>query len=89
MIHIGQSFSPLFDQNRSRIRILATKFAIAEMILPSVFRIGALVFIVSQETWSVENHPRCRKFSGIADAVRAIMARAAGEAARLTRVKAA
>jgi len=25
------------DQNRSRIRILATKFAIGEMILPSVF----------------------------------------------------
>jgi hypothetical protein len=29
------------DQNRSRIGILATKFAIGEMILPSVFRTSA------------------------------------------------
>jgi hypothetical protein len=53
------------------------------------YGLDRFVGIVSQETWSVENDPRCRKFSDIADAVRAIMARAACEAAPLTRVKAA
>jgi hypothetical protein len=35
---------------------------------------GKRVFIVSENFWSIEHHPRCRKFSDLESAVTAIMA---------------
>jgi hypothetical protein len=35
---------------------------------------GAAVFLVSQNWWSIEHHPRCRKFNNFEDAITAIMA---------------
>jgi len=43
---------------------------------------GRQVFIVSPYEWSVANHPRCRTFRTLHDAVHAIMAMTAGERAR-------
>jgi hypothetical protein len=49
----------------------------------------ATVFVVSDCTWSIANHPRCRVFSSIEEAVAAIAAMAAGEKARSERSNAA
>jgi hypothetical protein len=43
---------------------------------------GRQVFVVSPDCWSFANHPRCRTFNSLAEAITAIMAMAAGEAAR-------
>jgi hypothetical protein len=51
--------------------------AIAE--LGASLAAGKRAFIVSQNFWSIEHHPRCRKFSDLESAVTAIMAWKAGE----------
>lgn len=43
---------------------------------------GKQVWIVSPHQWSVAHHQRCRTFKSLADAVTAIAAMQAGEAAR-------
>jgi hypothetical protein len=50
--------------------------AIAEM--GASLGAGKEVFIVSENFWSIEHHPRCRKFSDLESAVTAIMAANAG-----------
>jgi hypothetical protein len=51
--------------------------AIAEM--GASLAAGKQVYIVSQNFWSIEHHPRCRKFSNLESAVAALVAREAGE----------
>jgi hypothetical protein len=43
---------------------------------------GKQVFLVSENWWSIEHHPRCRKFRRLEDAIAAIKAIEAGERAR-------
>jgi hypothetical protein len=54
--------------------------AIAE--LGAALAFGKQVFLVSENWWSIEHHPRCRKFRRLEDAVTAIVAIEAGERAR-------
>jgi hypothetical protein len=43
---------------------------------------GRQVFIVSPYKWTFANHPRCRTFATLADAIAAIVAMQAGERAK-------
>jgi hypothetical protein len=54
--------------------------AIAE--LGAALAAGKQVFLVSENWWSIEHHPRCRKFRRLEDAVAALMAMQAGSRAR-------
>ena len=44
------------------------------------------VYLVSENWWSIQNHPSVRKFRALEDAVSAIMAACAGEASRLSQL---
>jgi hypothetical protein len=54
--------------------------AIAE--LGAALAFGKQVFLVSENWWSIEHHPRCRKFRRLEDAIAAVKAIEAGERAR-------
>jgi hypothetical protein len=45
------------------------------------------VFVVSPDTWTFANHPRCRTFRTLEAAVAAIVAMQSGEATRIAAAK--